>query len=108
MVVNQANDLVVLLDAINGYGRFAGGGLGFQNRDVVDGFPIPVVHRERLPIRRKAWYKPQFIHFEPQPEEGFYDQPVHPSSRACVPRPSTAACICRLQSPLQLRHGSPG
>jgi hypothetical protein len=79
VVVNQVNNFVVLLETINGYAGLAGSCFGPLNRDVVDRFPITVVHLERLPMRRKARYKPQFIHFEPQPEKGFHDQPVHPA-----------------------------
>jgi hypothetical protein len=55
VVVNQVNDPVLLLETINGNNRFAGGGQRgqrFRNRDVVDRFPIPVVHLERW---REEW-----------------------------------------------------
>ena len=49
-VVNKGNRLVGSLDAIHGHTRLA----SLQNGDVVDCFPVPVVHLERPPIRREA------------------------------------------------------
>ena len=78
MVVNQMNDLVVLLEAVNGYTNFADGGLRFRNHDVGDSFPVPVVHLERFPVRGEARFNAQ-----DQP----YIQPAEPVYQVHPPRP---------------------
>ena len=35
------------------------------------------------------------VHFQPQAEERFHDQPIHPAGRARVPGPATAAGVRR-------------
>ena len=62
---------------------------------MVDRFPIAVVHLEPLPIRGEAGRKTQFVHFKPEPQERFDDQPVHPGGRARVPGPAAAAGMRR-------------
>jgi len=68
-VVNQGNSLVESFNAIHRYTRLADlriiGGARLRDDDVVDRLPIPVVHRERLPIRREARREMQFVHFQP-------------------------------------------
>src|SRR5208337_3940710 len=65
VVVNTGNSLVVLLDAINCHTHFIITGLRLHNGNVVDRLAIAVVHLERLPVRREARSKTQFIHFKP-------------------------------------------
>ena len=61
MVVNKGNRLILLRDAVDGHTRCAIANLPAQNGDVVDRFPIPVVHREALPIRREERCETQSI-----------------------------------------------
>jgi len=69
MVVNQGNSVIVLVDAINGYTRLAILGRLALDGDVVDRLPIPVVHREALPIRWEARCEPQLVYLKPQSQE---------------------------------------
>jgi len=72
-VVNKGNILVVLLDAVYGNTLLTDpliiGGGRLPDGYMIDGFPVPVMHRVRLPLRRKAWLETQFVYFKPQPEE---------------------------------------
>ncbi len=65
-LVGSASELV---DAINGYTRLIILGRRALDVDVVDRLPIPVVHREALPIRREARCEPQLVHLKPQSQE---------------------------------------
>jgi len=57
-VVNKGNILVVLLDAVYGNTLLTDpliiGGGRLPDGYMIDGFPVPVVHRELLPLRREA------------------------------------------------------
>jgi len=68
-VVNQGNSPVESFNAIHRYTRLADlriiGSARLRYDDVVDRFPMPVVHLERLPIRREARREMQFVHFQP-------------------------------------------
>jgi hypothetical protein len=72
-IINKGNSLIRLLSAINGNIRLTDhliiGGGGLPDGDMIDGFPVPVVHLELLPLRREAWLETQFVCFKPQPEE---------------------------------------
>ena len=69
MIVNEGDSLVMLLDAINCDSHFVSTCLRLYNGNVIYCLSIPVVHRESLPIRRKARRKTQFIDFESEPQE---------------------------------------
>jgi hypothetical protein len=66
-VINKGNRLVLSLNAIDRYTRFAVPGARLQDGDMVDSFPVSVVHLERLPICREARREIQFVYFKPQP-----------------------------------------
>ncbi len=72
-VVNKGNIIVVLLDAVYGNTLLTNhliiGGRRLPDGYMIDGFPVPVVHLELLPLRRKAWLETQFVYFKPQSEE---------------------------------------
>ena len=68
-VVNKRNCLDVLLNAINCHSHLAVPGTHLQDGDMVDSFPVSVMYLERLPIRREARHKAQFVYFQPQPQE---------------------------------------
>ena len=69
MIVDKGYGLVVSLDAINCHARLALPAGRLQDGDVVDSLSIPVVHCERLPIRRDARSETQLIHLKPQSQE---------------------------------------
>ena len=69
MVVNKGNRFIPLRGAVDGHTRCAIAFLRTQNGDVVNRFPITVVHREALPIRREERCETQSIHRKPQPQE---------------------------------------
>ena len=54
MVVNQGNGLALSFDAINRHAALVRRSARLQNSDVVDRFPIPVMHLEFLPICGEA------------------------------------------------------
>jgi len=62
MVVNKGNRLIPLRGAVDGHTHCAIANLPAQNSDVVDRFPIPVVHREALTICREERCETQAIH----------------------------------------------
>jgi len=53
MVVNKGNGCAQLHDAVDGQSRCKITNLVAQNGDVIDRFPITIVHREALPVSRK-------------------------------------------------------
>ena len=72
-VVNKGNIIVVLPDAVYGNTLLTDhliiGNGRLPDGYMIDGFPVPVVYLELLPLRRKAWLETQFVCFKPQPEE---------------------------------------
>jgi hypothetical protein len=64
--------------------------------DVVKRVAVAVMDVERFPLRRYSWLDLQAIHFQPQSEQGFGHQAVHPPGRAGVPGPSAAADVLRV------------
>jgi hypothetical protein len=68
-VVNKGNSLTVALNAIDCHNRLAIPGASLQDSDMVDSFPVSVMHLEHLPIRREARRETQFVYFKPQPKE---------------------------------------
>lgn len=72
-VVNKGNSLVVLLNAVYCNSLLTNHliicGWSLPDGDMIDGFPISVVHLELLPLRREAWLEAQFVYLKPQPEE---------------------------------------
>src|SRR3990170_2999651 len=83
LVVNKGNIIVVLPDAVYGNTLLTDhliiGNGRLPDGYMIDGFPVPVVHLELLPLRREAWLETQFVCFKPQPEEGFNYKTVHPA-----------------------------
>src|SRR3989304_6734557 len=83
-IVNKENILVVLRNAVYGNTLLTDhliiGNGRLPDGYMIDGFPVPVVHLELLPLRREAWLKTQFVCFKPQPEEGFKNYPVTPAA----------------------------
>src|SRR5208283_4993862 len=69
--------------------------VSLQHTDMVDSFPVAIMHPERLPLTWQARREMQLVCFKPQTEKRFQDKPVHPSSRSRVPRPSSAANMWR-------------
>ena len=82
-VVKKGNSIIVLLDAVYGNTLLTNhliiGDGRLPDDYMIDGFPVPVMHRVRLPLRREAWLETQFVYFKPQPEEEFNYKPVHPA-----------------------------
>src|SRR5213593_3174154 len=72
-VVDNANRHIGLPDAIDRHARLADldtvADARLHDSDMVDGLPIPIVHLERLPSRRKARSKMQLVHFEREPQK---------------------------------------
>jgi hypothetical protein len=68
-VVHKGNRLVGLLDTINRHTCLAIDGRHAQDGDVVDRFPIPVVHVKAFPIRRDTRGEKQLVLLQPQPQE---------------------------------------
>ena len=64
MVVNKGNSLIGLLNAIDGHTRHAAVAR-LQHGDMVDGFPVPVMHLERLPIPGQTRRETQLVCFKP-------------------------------------------
>ncbi len=91
MVVNKGNRCILLRGAVDGHARCAIADLPAQNGDVVDRFPIPVVHREALPIRREERCETQSIHRKLSPRRDStisrYIQPAEPVYHVHPPRP---------------------
>ena len=54
MVVHKMDSLIVLLDAIDSHARLAVSGAALYDDDMIGRFPVAVVQREPLPIRREA------------------------------------------------------
>jgi hypothetical protein len=52
-IINKGNRLAALLNAVDGHDGPAVGAC-LQDGDMVDGFPVPVVYRERIPLFRQA------------------------------------------------------
>src|ERR1017187_3842142 len=89
-VVYQGNGAARVRFAVNGQGRGAG---GLHDVDVIHRLAIAVVHLEPSPIGRKAGVEVQLIHFQPESEQRFGDQAVHPPGGTRVPGPSAAADV---------------
>ena len=68
-VVNEGNRFVVLLVSINGDPGFAIVPILLQDSDVINGFPISLMHPDLLPVHGKAWSKTQLVRFQLQPEQ---------------------------------------
>ena len=73
MVVNKKNCHVGLLNTIDGHTRHAlVARLEYgdvPDRDMINGFPVPVMHHESLPICREARREQQFVYFKPESKE---------------------------------------
>src|SRR5512135_19458 len=86
MVVKERDGSIGLFNAIDSHICRAAV-VCLEHGDMVDGFPVAVMHLEALPMRGQARRETQFVCFKPQPEKRFKDKPVHPAGRSRVPRP---------------------
>jgi hypothetical protein len=62
-VVNKENSLVALLNAIDNDTRQTVVA-SLPDGDMVDGFPVPIVNRERIPLRGQARVEAQLVCFK--------------------------------------------
>jgi len=75
MIVKEWNGIIGLRYAIDGHtGRAAV--VSLQYGDMVDGFPVAVMHLERLPLRGQARREMELVCFKPQPEKPKPTQPA--------------------------------
>ena len=79
-VIDQGNRLTLLLDAIDRHPGLAGccviACTALHDVDVIDRLPIPVVDRQRIPVRGQQGRDMQPVHIEAQAEQGFDDEPA--------------------------------
>ena len=67
-VVNKGNSRSALDNAIDGHACPAVVAR-LPDGDMVDGFPVPIVHRERIPLRGQARLEAQRVCFLAQPQQ---------------------------------------
>jgi hypothetical protein len=68
-IINQVNTLFGSLHAIRYHAHLSIRGTGLQDRDVVHGVSVAVVHLELRPICRDAWSDREPVDFQPEPKE---------------------------------------
>ena len=68
-VVNKGDSIVVLLNAINYHIHFALPIAHLPDSDMINSFPVSVMHRVHLPLRREAWLEKEVVLFQPPGEE---------------------------------------
>jgi hypothetical protein len=67
-IINKGNRLTALLNAVDDHDGPAVGAR-LQDGDMVDGFPVPVVYRERISFFRQARLDAQLVCFPAQPQK---------------------------------------
>ena len=62
---------------------------------MVQGLPIAIVDGERAPLPRHAGCQAQLIAFQIHAEQGFEQEPIHPTRGTGVPRPTATTDVGR-------------
>jgi len=97
-IVDELDDRVARIDAVHVHVLAAASVERLRDRDVVDRFPVAVMQIERRPVDRQARCYPQLVSFDPQTQQGFHEQPVHPSSGPANTGFSRAPPTCKSAS----------
>ena len=91
-IVHQRNAIAPVRFPVDRDPRLA---RSLHDRDVIHRLAIPVMHLEAAPSGGKARLEVQLVHLQPEPEQRFGDQAVHPPRRTGVPGPPAAADMRR-------------